>query len=56
VSPVKYELGFIYIPEDCFLHRHRRENLKSYNRDFVSLHLSTTASSDYFLPLLHYLN
>jgi hypothetical protein len=29
VSPVKYELGF-YIPEDDILHRHRRENLKSY--------------------------
>jgi hypothetical protein len=26
---VKYELG--YIPEDGILHRHRRENLKSYN-------------------------
>jgi hypothetical protein len=24
-----YELGF-YIPEDDILHRHRRENLKSY--------------------------
>jgi hypothetical protein len=29
VSPVKYELG-LYIPEDTFLHSHRRENLKSY--------------------------
>jgi hypothetical protein len=29
VSPVKYELGF-YIPEDGFLHSHRRENLKYY--------------------------
>jgi hypothetical protein len=29
VSPVKYELDF-YIPEDCVLHSHRRENLKSY--------------------------
>jgi hypothetical protein len=29
LSPVKYELGF-YIPEDEFLHSHRRENLKSY--------------------------
>jgi hypothetical protein len=29
VSPVKYERGF-YIPEDDILHRHRRENLKSY--------------------------
>jgi hypothetical protein len=26
---VRYELGF-YIPEDGFLHSHRRENLKSY--------------------------
>jgi hypothetical protein len=29
VSPVKYELGF-YVPEDGFLHSHRRGNLKSY--------------------------
>jgi hypothetical protein len=29
VSPVRYELGF-YIPEDKILHRHHRENLKSY--------------------------
>jgi hypothetical protein len=29
VSPVKYDLGF-YFPEDGILHRHRRENLKSY--------------------------
>jgi hypothetical protein len=29
VSPVKYELEF-YIPEDCILHSHRLENLKSY--------------------------
>jgi hypothetical protein len=29
VSPVRYELGF-YTPEDYILHRHRRENLKSY--------------------------
>jgi hypothetical protein len=27
VSPVKYELSF-YIPQDCILHSHRRENLK----------------------------
>jgi hypothetical protein len=27
---VRYELGS-YIPEDDFLHSHRRENLKSYN-------------------------
>jgi hypothetical protein len=33
VSPVRYELGF-YIPEDGFLHSHRRENLKSYIRYF----------------------
>jgi hypothetical protein len=26
---VRYGLGF-YIPEDCILHIHRRENLKSY--------------------------
>jgi hypothetical protein len=30
MSPVKYELGF-YIPEDGFLHSHRREKLKFYN-------------------------
>jgi hypothetical protein len=29
MSSVKYELGF-YIPEDDILHRHCRENLKSY--------------------------
>jgi hypothetical protein len=29
MSPVRYELGF-YIPEECVLHAHRRENLKSY--------------------------
>jgi hypothetical protein len=29
VSPVRYELG-AYIPEDRILHRHSRENLKSY--------------------------
>jgi hypothetical protein len=29
VSPVKYKLGF-YIPEDCILHSHRLEHLKSY--------------------------
>jgi hypothetical protein len=29
MSLVRYELG-IYIPEDCMLHSHRRENLKSY--------------------------
>jgi hypothetical protein len=23
-----------HIPEDCFLHSHRRENLKSYNNNF----------------------
>jgi hypothetical protein len=34
VSPVKYELGF-YIPEDDILHSHRRENLKSYMRNFL---------------------
>jgi hypothetical protein len=34
VSPVKYELGF-YIPEDCILHSHCRENLKSYMLSFT---------------------
>jgi hypothetical protein len=29
VSSVRYKLGF-YIPEDCILRSHRRENLKSY--------------------------
>jgi hypothetical protein len=29
VSPLRYELD-VYIPEDGILHRHRRENLKSY--------------------------
>jgi hypothetical protein len=29
VLPVMYELGF-YIPEESILHRHRRENLKSF--------------------------
>jgi hypothetical protein len=29
VFPVRYKLGF-YIPEDGFLHNHRRENLSSY--------------------------
>jgi hypothetical protein len=29
VSPVRYELGS-YIPEDCFLHSRRSENLKPY--------------------------
>jgi hypothetical protein len=29
VSPAIYEPG-LYIPEDGILHRHRRENLKSY--------------------------
>jgi hypothetical protein len=28
VSPVRYELGF-YTPEDCILHSHCREDLKS---------------------------
>jgi hypothetical protein len=32
VSPVRYELDF-YIPEDGILHSHRRENLKSYNKN-----------------------
>jgi hypothetical protein len=36
VSPVRYELGF-YIPEDDILHSHRRENLKSYMVDKLSL-------------------
>jgi hypothetical protein len=34
VAPVSYKLGF-YIPEDDFLHRHRRENLKSYILTFT---------------------
>jgi hypothetical protein len=29
MSPVRYELG-IYIPEDCILHSHCLENLRSY--------------------------
>jgi hypothetical protein len=29
VSPVRYELS-TYIPENCILHSHCRENLKSY--------------------------
>jgi hypothetical protein len=33
VSPVKYELGF-YIPEDAILHSNRRENLKSYIKQY----------------------
>jgi hypothetical protein len=36
VSPVKYELGF-YIPEDDTLHRHCRENLKSYKNGLIIL-------------------
>jgi hypothetical protein len=34
VSPVRYELGF-YIPEDGFLHSHRRENFESYIHNFI---------------------
>jgi hypothetical protein len=30
VFPVRYELGF-YIPEDCIIHSHRPDNLKSYD-------------------------
>jgi hypothetical protein len=29
VSPVRHEFGF-YIPEDCILHSHCRENLRCY--------------------------
>jgi hypothetical protein len=44
VSPVRYELGFyisedailhFYIPEDDVLHKHHRENLKSYRPYFL---------------------
>jgi hypothetical protein len=34
VSPVRYELGF-YIPEDCILHSHSRENFGSYRKEFL---------------------
>jgi hypothetical protein len=34
--PVRYELGS-RIPEDGFLHSHRRENLKSYIRNKLCL-------------------
>jgi hypothetical protein len=34
VFPMRYELGFC-IPEDCTLHSHRRENLKSYKYSSV---------------------
>jgi hypothetical protein len=48
VSPVKYELGFS-IPEDCILHSHCRENLKSYivfmNSFSVALFLTDKQSS-----------
>jgi hypothetical protein len=30
VSPVKYEIGFFFIPHGGILRRHRPENLKSY--------------------------
>jgi hypothetical protein len=36
VSAVRYELGF-YIPEDCTLHGHRHENLKSYNTQNIAI-------------------
>jgi hypothetical protein len=36
VSPEKYELDF-YIPEDGILHSHRRENLKSYLTNLVTV-------------------
>jgi hypothetical protein len=50
VSPVKYELGF-YIPEDDILHRHRRENLKSYRQNEVARErlLAKQSSFGYFL-------
>jgi hypothetical protein len=34
---VKYEVG-VYVPEDDILHSDRRENLKSYLHDLLSLH------------------
>jgi hypothetical protein len=39
-----YELGF-YIPEDGILHSHRRQNLKSYIRGYLSRLFSDTLSS-----------
>jgi hypothetical protein len=47
VPPVRYELGD-YIPEDGILHRHRRENLKSYiviNGPYISLAIPPNISS-----------
>jgi hypothetical protein len=44
VSPARYELGF-YIPEDCILHSHRRENLKSY------IALTGVCSGDVVFPV-----
>jgi hypothetical protein len=41
---VKYELGF-YIPEDDILHRHRRENLKSYMKVFGGFTYQLTRST-----------
>jgi hypothetical protein len=36
VLPARYELRF-YVPEDGILHRHRRENLRSYTWHFSML-------------------
>jgi hypothetical protein len=44
VSPVKYGLGF-YVPQDYFLHSHRRENLKS-DIEFQHLHEETEEKYD----------
>jgi hypothetical protein len=41
VSPVKYELGF-YNPEDDILHSDRRENLKSYRKEYFVCHFAPT--------------
>jgi hypothetical protein len=43
VFPVRYELDS-YIPEDCILHIHRRENLKSYKRKHIRFEVFTAVT------------
>jgi hypothetical protein len=48
VFRVRYGLGF-YIPEDCILHSHRCENLKSYVGSKVFLSSFDTVGAMHFI-------